>query len=252
MDNKEESRFSYSDVFEEERSCGHEEELLLYFQRLLSTEKKTRFEQHLKECSICSASLRELEQMEAAPEFDGESAEKEVFFRLERNRLRGSLHEEFGKREAPSPWFVRAFSFSPAVNAVMVALILLLFYPAYRFFLGEPQLSPKPELTPTVIKPIKLQRSAQIETIELSFNKEQRSANIVFSLPLVDYSSFAIEISRAQQPIWQGKIQPTDSRISLILYRDYFESSAYQLTVFGLSDSGRTLLSRFTLNVRIQ
>ncbi len=253
MNNKEgKSRFFYSDLFDEAGGCDHDEEVLLYFQRLISAEKKERFEQHLKECSICSASLLELEEMEAAPELDRVSAEEEEFFRINRKRLRESVQEEFGRRRTTSPWFARTFSFPLAVNAVMISLILLLLYPAYQFFLGKPQVSTNPELTPTVILPIKLQRSAQMETLELTFNKDQRSASIIFSLPLVDYSSFVVEISKAGKPVWQKEIHPKDSRISLILYRDYFESGDFQLTVFGLSQTSKILLSKFSLNVRIQ
>jgi hypothetical protein len=253
MDNKKEkSRFSYSDVFHEAGSCSHDEELLLYFQRLLSDEKKLRFEQHLNECSICSASLQDLEEMQSTTEFDGEQAKEEEFFRLERNRLRKSFLAENTRRELAVPWFTRTFSFPPALSAAMVALILLLSYPAYQFFLKKPELSMRPELTSTVILPIKLQRSPQMETIELSFNKDQRSASIVFSLPLVDYSSFAVEISKGAKPVWQEKVQTKNSRISLILHRNYFEGGVYELSVFGLSDTERVLLSRFTLNIRVQ
>jgi hypothetical protein len=252
MDNKEaNSRFSYSDLFDEVGKCSQDEELLLYFQRLLSIEKKVLFEQHLNECSICSASLQDLEEMEAAPELDRENVKDDVFFRLERSRLRRTFQAEYAKSEPHAQWFTRS-SFLPAVSAVMVAMILLLLYPAYMFFLKRPELSLKPELTSTVILPIKLQRSSQIETIELTFNNDQKSANIVLSLPLVDYSSFVVEISKAGKPIWQQEIHPKDSRVSLILYRDYFESGVYQLTVFGLSPTDRILLSRFTLNVRMQ
>jgi hypothetical protein len=252
MDKKEEkSRFSFSDVFHEAVSCSHDEELLLYFQRLLSDEKKSRFEQHLNECSICSASLQDLQEMESTTEFDGEQTKEEEFFRLERNRLRKSFQNENSRNELTAPWYTRTFSVPLALSAAMAALILLLCYPAYKFFMGMPGLSMKPELTSTVILPIKLQRSPQVETIEVTFNKDKRSASIIFSLPLVDYSSFAVEISNGK-PAWHEVIHPKDSRISLILHRDYFESGAYKLSVFGLSDTERILLSRYNLNVHIQ
>lgn len=248
--NREKGALFYSEVFDEAGSCIHDAELLLYFQQLLSAEKKKLFEEHLKECSLCSAALLELEEMEAAPDVGSELPDQD-FYRLERSRLRESLQGEFPVREAHFSWLVRTFSFSPAVNAVMIVLILLLLYPAYRFFVRDADLIPEPELSITVIRPIRLQRSAQIETIDLTFNREQRSASIVLSLPLEDYSSFAVEISKAQKTVWQQEIHPHNSTISLILYRDYFQDGAYQLRVLGLSNTGKILLSQFTLNIRI-
>jgi hypothetical protein len=252
MDNKQEkSHFSYSDLFQEAGSCSHDEELFLYFQQLLPTEKKPQFEQHLNECSICSASHQDLQEMEASTEIDRDPVKDDLFFRLERSRLRRSFQTEYVKGESLAPWFIRTFSFPPAIGAAMISLILLLSYPAYRFFFRQNGLSLKPELTSTVILPVKLQRSAQMDTIDLTFNKDQQSTNIVLSLPLVDYSGFVVEISKGGKMAWQEEVHPKDSRISLILHRNYFESGAYELTVFGLSDKDKILLSRFTLNVHL-
>lgn len=132
-------RFSFHELFREEGK-GHQDELFQYFQNLLEEEDRQKFERHLTSCSHCVSQLAALQETATATTslvVDSTAAEKI----LEENRkkfesLVDDKFEDEGSKTSrkASGGFSKIFSFPGYANALMIALLFVLLYPAYQGF----------------------------------------------------------------------------------------------------------------------
>lgn len=183
-------RFSFHELFQEEgKSCPHQDQLFQYFQNLLGEEEQQKFEGHLKSCSLCASQLVEIQETATATTslvLDSSVAEKI----LEQNRkkfenfLDDAFEDEVLKDSTrTSGRFFKVFSFPGYANALVIALLVVLLYPAYQGFVLKDDVErlrneldgekSKARVAPEDVSLLKESYEKQIQSL-----KEERSAPI--------------------------------------------------------------------------
>lgn len=183
-------RFSFHELFREEgKSCPHQDELFQYFQNLIGEEEQQKFERHLTSCSLCASQLAELQETATATTslvLDSSVAEK--ILEQNRKKFENFLDEKFEEEVSKdstrrSGRFFKVFSFPGYANALVIALLLVLLYPAYQGFVLKDDVErlrnelgsekSKARVSPEDLSLMKETYEKQIQTL-----KEERSVPI--------------------------------------------------------------------------
>jgi len=172
--------FSFHDVFpDKELTCNRRDEVFQYFENLLSEKNAETFEQHLKDCSVCSQLLADLNETNRAAEatiIDAGRAEK-IFEQtrgaLEQRLKTGVAASEKARIHIPPP---KSFSIPAYVNILLIGLVAALMYPSYKSFVLDNQVAElKKELdaekSKNVIPP------QDIQTLKENYEKQIQNLN---------------------------------------------------------------------------
>jgi hypothetical protein len=141
-DKRAKQSFSFDEVFAEEgKNCNRDDEVFEYFEGVLTKTDANEFEKHLGVCNHCAAGLIQLQEIQEAAEVDLDPGKAKKLFDLNRTKLRDHLDLKYGGRpELPVKGsgaffrFFNLFSLPNYANALVMALVLILAYPAYRSF----------------------------------------------------------------------------------------------------------------------
>src|SRR5262249_46032391 len=113
-----------------------------------------------------------------------------------------------------------------------------------------------PQLSRSIIRSVKPERSGKVETIEVKFGESDPSVNLLLSVPGAEYQAYAVEVLQKQTPIWRAQIKsflekssPT-ALISIILHKAYFKPGEYRLTVHGKTAGKTDWLAEYTLVIK--
>lgn len=185
-------RFSFHELFREEGK-GHQEELFHYFQNLLGEEDRQKFEQHLITCSPCVSQLAALHETETATTslvLDSSVAEK--ILEQNRKKFESLINDKFKEESSKdskkaSRGFSRIFSFPGYANAMVIALLLVLVYPAYQGFVLRDDVERlryelNSEKSKAGVGPEEISRLKETYEKEIQSLKEDRSVPVVPSL----------------------------------------------------------------------
>jgi len=275
MNNKRNEQFRFQDIFGSEENCDRTDTMYQYFEGSLSKNDQEEFRTHLKDCDNCSGLLAELQEAESAGQntiLDATKADK--IFSENRTKIQHWLNEKYPVSTLPPPrWNFRIPAYA---NAMLIFLIVILAYPAYRSFILERQVTElseelshqknittqqkpvdhpqpliaEPEVSPSLLYPVRVERDTAANTIRVSFEKN-RTFTVLFSLPPEDFQNYTVEIMKENQTIWQSQVAAFGGEpsklISVQLHKEYFQEGKYDLKIFGNGGETKTLLSQFKL-----
>jgi cell division protein FtsL len=140
--NKENNHFTFDELYgNKQNHCEYGENgVFEYFEDQLLEEDRQKFEQHLTACSQCPAKLAALQDMELAvlkTELDSDEANR--IFTQNRAKIETYLNQKYpsakpqpSQEEGIFSRFFRIFAMPGYANAMVVALLLVLIYPAYK------------------------------------------------------------------------------------------------------------------------
>lgn len=262
MNSRKTNLFFYDEVFTSQPECNRAFKAHQYFQQNLSGPEQEEFEQHLKSCDSCIRALSELYEADSATEriiLDAQKAD--AIFEEGRAKFRR------GPVDSPLIPAARTFRFPTFTNALLVVLVAILAYPAYRSFVldqqvtnlerdlqaaknaqpskpaapqipqQEPLAATEPVVSPSLIYAVRMERDAESQVIRMSFDQTQQNMTLVFSVPTEDYQSYLFEIVREGEAIWQSPIpvtsKETSQLVSIHLSREFFQTGEYRLQITG-------------------
>jgi hypothetical protein len=275
MNSKRNEQFRFHDVFGKEKDCGRTDTLYQYIEGSLSKSEQEEFQTHLRDCDNCSALLAELQEGESVGQnmvLDARKADK--IFSENRTKIQHWLNDKYRVSTLPPPlWNFRIPAYA---NAMLILLIAILAFPAYQSFvlkqqvtqltdeldrqrISRPQQKPpdhtqplvtEPEVSPSLLYPVRVERDTAAKTISISFEKNG-TFTVLFSLPPEDFQNYTVEILKESQTIWQSQVtafvgEPS-KLISVQLHKEYFQEGKYDLKIFGNHGETKTLLSQFKL-----
>lgn len=256
-----ENNFSFDELFENEgNNCEFEERgLFEYLEQQLPEKDRIRFEQHLVSCTSCSTKLAELQEIETAGlETQLDSAISENILSQNRAKIQIYLDQKYPstkarrvQSESVLSRLFRAFTLPGYANAMVVALLLVLLYPAYKSMdlnreVGRLQSELNVEKEKKAISPQHL--SVDIEAYEKQIRDLQNQQRALlepsvspsavysarperagetdtidvhfsekeksFSLLFTlppSYDSYMVQILQNEKPIWQNEFRPGTS-----------------------------------------
>jgi hypothetical protein len=207
---------------------------------------------------------------------DAEKAAK--IFSQNREKLEALLDQRYGSHPVSPKMFFERFRFPAYVNAMMLLLIGLLIYPSYRSFVldhqvarlqgelslekdrnkqktvapvqvEEPRMN-EPAVSPSLVYPVRTERSTEEKTIRLKFSEAQKSFTLVFSVPVEEFKGYFFEISQNHQTVWQSAMPIQSGLISLNLHSGYLSRGEYTLTIYGVSGEKKTSLTTYKLLIQ--
>ena len=270
-------QFSYDEVFNSDSSCDRTKSLYEYFQNVLPEEHLQDFERHLSSCEVCLKLLIELQQSEVNGQslvLDAAKAEK-IY---EEGRLKIGPKRPAAIHPATSP----GFRFSSRMNALMLLLVVILAYPAYRSFVlrqevrelknelqrmkaeplpdisreqpAPPELRPvsQPIASPAMIYAVRSERNSESRIIRLQF--DQPSATLILSVPTEDFESHKVELIRKNETIWFSEVSSSRKEmsqlISIHLQKDFLQAGEYRLRITGQEATRQTSFPEYRLIVK--
>src|SRR5262245_25424247 len=137
--NQNDQRFQYHEIFGKETNCDRTNSLHQYFEGTLPENQQKEFRKHLADCDSCAKLLAELQEAETAAHdtiLDANQADK--IFSQNRASFQEQLKEKYGVVTLPPKWNFRIPNYA---SAMLMVLIAVLIYPAYRSFVLDQQVT---------------------------------------------------------------------------------------------------------------
>jgi hypothetical protein len=266
-------RFHFQDVFGKETNCDRTNTLYEYFEGVLPQNEQSDFQKHLLDCDPCAKLLAELHEASAAAQntlLDAHQADR--IFSENRAKIQKRLTEKYPAVILPKSWNFRIPVYA---NAMLIVVIGLLVYPAYRSFVLNQEVvqlndqlndlksqkkppantqpaNVEPVISPSLLYSARIERDTSAKTIRIDF-KKSLTFTLLFSLPPEDFQNYSVEIIRENQNIWQNQIsavgEDSSQLISIQLQKEYFQQGKYDLKIYGNREQTKTLLSQFELTI---
>lgn len=282
---KEVEGFSFTEVFQNSNHCYRETDVHRYFEGRLSAEDERSFEQHLASCDDCAGKLAALQTVEQAAEntvLDSDQANR--IFSKNRTRLQAALDVKYPVGMSTAPSFFGAFRLPPYANALLMLLVAVLVYPAYRSFVLDSQLErtqgelaaeksktpplnlnskelqglkeenrrlTEPSLSGSAVYSARPERDADQKMITVRLTDRDPNFNLVFALPPADFESYAVDIAQGSSTVWQKQIpsEATGGLISVYLQASSIKPGNYVLRIKGLKGGQSNDVAEYKLKV---
>lgn len=280
MKKNEVERFTFDEVFGENPTCERQTELFRYFEGRLPADAEKTYHQHLAGCSTCAGRLAELQLEQKATEglsLDPEQTKR--IFNANRVRLTAALDVKYPGEQRVNFW--QSFRLPAYANAMLMIVIAVLIYPAYRSFVLERDLTlartqltdqesanvrnageiqrlneekqalAQPSLSGSAIYAARRERDAGQQKIDVQFNSQQRSFNLVFALPPEAMQFCVVDIVSGSKILWHSEtpIEGMNPTVSVHLESAFFAPGDYLLRISGKNGSAVDGITEYKLKI---
>ena len=281
MKNNDVERFTFDEVFGD-TTCDRQDELFKYFEQRLPADAEKTFQKHITGCYSCARRLAELQQeQQAAQGISLDPEQSQRIFKVNRIRLQAVLDVKFPGKLPAGVGFWQSFRLPAYANAMLLIVLAVLIYPAYRSFnldrdlnLARTQLTEeqsenvrnageiqrlndeklalaKPSLSGSAIYAARRERDTEQQKIDVHFNSQQRSFNLVFALPPEAMQSCVVEIVNGSNVLWHEEtaVDGANPMVSIHLESTFFEPGEYLLRVSAKNGNAVNTLTEYKLKI---